>query len=551
MPDAASAPARSIGQKVADGLQNVISGVGTSRDRRMFDRYSVHRALSKAEIDAAYRTSGIVRKVHDLPPYDETRAWRNWQAEADVITAIQAEEKRLGLRQKVRQARTWARLYGGAAIILGVPGADTMEPYDPATLGKGGLRYLHVVTRWQVGVGPLNNDLGSDYFHQPAYYTLNSQGGQVKIDPSRVIPFVSQPLPPDSIQVMGSDGFWGDPLLMLLEKELKNADLAPSAIATMLHEAKVDTISIPGLMSLLGTAGYEQRLQARLQAAEMAKSILNTRILDAEEKWETRQISFTNLPELIDKFWQLVAAVSDIPVTRLLGTSAKGLNATGEGDNDNYDEMVEARQENELRPLLERIDDSLLASAGIAPGKASFEFADLDEADPSEEADLQAKRAATAKSYVDSGLVPRAAMAVAVQTALVEDAVYPGLEAALADLKTKRGDVALVGFSVDELKAIAPVWQSGGLPKQVIFQLLLDAGLLPDDVNTFEAFQQAIEDEGEALGTMADPMTGDPVDPNAPPVGGVTKPGPGSQQPHTAQDAAPRTQEDDAAGEAE
>ena len=516
---AASAPTQSLTSKLADGLSNVITGVGTSRDKRAHDRYDFRqRPLSKLDIDAAYRTSGLVRKVHDLPPFDMSREWRDWQADDKQIQAIEAEEKRLGLRQKVRNALTWARLYGGAAMILGVPGADTTEPFDPATLAKTGLRYVHVVTRWQCGVGPLDTDLGSDFFGQPTYYQLVTGGAQVKVHPSRVLPFIAQPLPSDALPMMGLDGFWGDPLLMGIRDALTNADLAPSIVATMLHEAKLDTISIPGLTAGLATAGYEQRLQARLEVAEMTKSVLNARIMDGEEKWETRQLSFAGLPDVIDKFLQIVAGVADIPVTRLLGTSAKGLNATGEGDNDNYDEMISSRQETDLRPILERLDESLLRSAlGARPPEIHFEFADLEKADPKEEAELQSKRATTAKIYVDSGLVPRQAMAVAVQNSLVEDAVYPGLEGALADLKVARGDGPLVGLSVEELKAIAPVWQSGGLPKQVIFQLLLDAGMLPADVNTFDAFQQAIDDEGPALGTMTDPETGAPLDPTTPP----------------------------------
>jgi hypothetical protein len=109
-------------------------------------------------------------------------------------------------------------------------------------------------------------------------------------------------------------------------------------------------------MALLATAEYEARLVNRLNVAELAKSRLNTRIYrrrrevgDAADQLHQPAGGDRQVPP--DRRGR-----ADIPVTRLLGTSAKGLNATGEGDNDNYDEMVSARQETDLRPNLERLD---------------------------------------------------------------------------------------------------------------------------------------------------------------------------------------------------
>jgi phage-related protein (TIGR01555 family) len=522
----AAASSRISGRKgglvVADGLTNAISGAGGANDKRAYDRYSFCVPVTQAEVEAAYRTSWLARKIHDLPPWDMTREWRDWQATKEQITAIEAEEKRLGLRAKVRKALTWARLYGGAALILGLGDADPSQPVS--TVAKGGLRYVHVMTRYQVTIPEIDTDPASDFFGQPVRYDLNGKSGPVALHPSRVIPFIGQPIPEGLMGVTSQDAFWGDPLLMSVRDAIINADLSQNEVAGLLHEAKVDTIGIPDLMALVATAEYEARLVRRINVAELAKSRLNTRLYDANETWETRQINFSGLPEVVTTFLQLVAAAADIPVTRLLGTSAKGLNATGEGDNDNYDEMVSARQETDLRPILERLDAFLLPSAAVDPSKAFFAFAPLDKPTPKEEAELQDKKADTAKKYVDSGLVPRVALATAVQNALIEDNVYPGLEQALKDTS------ASVGLPVEEFKAIVAAWQSGGLPKVVIHERLRAAGLLPKDLQDFDAFEEAIQEEGPALGTMSDPVTGKPVDPNAPQ--------PGRQ---AAADASPRT----------
>ncbi|MDO8800060.1 anti-CBASS protein Acb1 family protein [Phenylobacterium sp.] len=478
-----------------DGLSNVISGVGTSVDKRSYDTYTLTAPITQGEVESAYRTSWLGRKIHDLPPFDMVREWRDWQAKADQIEKLEAEEARHGLRNKIRKALTWARLYGGAALILGVKQGSPDQPLT-ASAGLGALKYVHVVTRHQLTITEMDSDPESDFFGQPLFYEMSSLKGQVRIHPSRVIAFVGQPIPEGSMGVSGQDTFWGDPLMQSVRDAVSNADLSQNGIASLVHEAKIDTLSIPGLSNSLATVEYEQRLIKRLQVANLAKSLLNTRVLDSEEKWETRQLSFTGMPDLMDKFLQIVAGAADIPVTRLLGTSAKGLNATGEGDNDNYDEMISARQEMDLRPCLERLDAILIPSAlGSRPPEVHFIFAPLEKSDPKEQAEIADKRADTAKKYVDSGLVPLVAMAKAVQNGLIEDSTYPGLEAALAETK------ATVGLPVELFKVLLTAWQGGGAPIEAVYERLNAAGLLPAGM-TIDTFKAAIEEGGEALGEM-------------------------------------------------
>lgn len=486
-----------------DGLTNVISGVGTARDKQRYSTWDL-ALTTPAEVEAAYRTSWLVRKIHDLPPWDMTRAWRNWQAKSDEIEKIEAEERRLGVIAKVARALLWARLYGGGALVMGLPG----NPSEPAQAkGESGqLSYLHVLTRHQLKIVDIDRDPVSPFFEQPVAYQLTSAKGQVEIHPSRVIPFIGQPIPAGNMGVQNEDTFWGDPLLQVVRAAVANADLTQNGTASLVHEAKVDTLKIPGLSANLATADYEARLTKRLTAAEFAKSFLNTRILDAEEEWDTRQLTFSGLPDLLDRFLQIVAAAADIPVTRLLGTSARGLNATGEGDNDNYDEMIAARQKTELKPQLDRLDAFLIPSAlGKASPSTFYVFAPLDTPDPTEEANRQAKRAETAKTLADSGLVPLPALAKAIQNSLIEDAVYPGLEAALEESK------ATVGLPIEMFKTLLLSWQSGGAPREVLFTRLSEAGLLPKGM-TQDRFEAAIEEEGGALGAMTDPANDNPGD---------------------------------------
>ena len=101
-----------------DSLQNFVAGLGTSRDKAAHSLYSA-TVLTDQQLSDMYRTSWLARKIIDIIPLDATRQWRAWQAKNDNIETIEALEDKLAIRNKVREALTKARLFGGAALYIG------------------------------------------------------------------------------------------------------------------------------------------------------------------------------------------------------------------------------------------------------------------------------------------------------------------------------------------------------------------------------------------------------------------------------------------------
>ena len=88
---------------LADGLANLVTGLGTRRDARSARSY-VRTILDQNQIAAAYSASPMLRKAIRIPALDALREWRDWQASAEQIKALEAEERRLEIPQKVAQA---------------------------------------------------------------------------------------------------------------------------------------------------------------------------------------------------------------------------------------------------------------------------------------------------------------------------------------------------------------------------------------------------------------------------------------------------------------
>lgn len=420
----------------SDTLMNLTSGLGTNRDKAAGGMF-VLPLLDKSQIDNAYRGDWIAKKIVDIPAFDETREWRDWQADKPQIEKIEAEEARLSVQAKVSKARKLARLYGGAVLFIGTGDADPMQELRPERIGTGGLKYLHVFSRHEMIAGELDQDPLSPFYGEPIKYSLAGRTTMVEVHPSRVVRFIGAELPD---RVMAFDG-WGDTILQAVYDAVMHAGSAAAAIAAMLQEAKVDIVKVPGFMENLATEEYRSKILQRYSLANTGKSITNTLMIDGEEEWDHKQISFATLPEVLNTYLQIASGAADIPATRLLGQTPGGLQSTGQSDIRNYYDRISAGQNLELRPALARLDEILIRSAlGSRPDAVHYTWAPLWQMTEVEKADVALKKSQAVKAISDTGLIPDDAFARGVQNMFVEDGTFPGLDAALDEFGDEPDD---------------------------------------------------------------------------------------------------------------
>lgn len=413
-----------------DKLQNLVSGLGGTTDKNSFNRY-VLTLQDKSGLEAMYRGDWIARKIIDIPPYDETREGRDWQAKADQIEAIEALEKELGFWSKVRQARVMARLYGGSVMVMGMADRQHAEELRIDRVRRGDFKYLAVLNRYQVSVGEIDRRLGSPTYGAPMSYEVQGENGGVKVHPSRIIRFVGADIPDVSI----SDG-WGDSSLQAVMDAVENAGLLSQASAALVNEAKLDVVRIPGLTKLLSNEQDTSALQTRFQLASKMKSLINTLLLDKEEEWERKEVNFGQLPELLDRYLQIAAGAADIPATRLLSQAPQGMNATGDGDYRNYLDRINAGQRLDLQPTLAPLDDVLIRSAlGSRPPEIHYVWSPLWHMSEREQAEIFKTKADASRILVgktgESSILPVEVISEALGNAYIEDGCLPGLEAAI------------------------------------------------------------------------------------------------------------------------
>lgn len=427
-----------------DKFKNVLAALGTERDKANHSEYGTPFESDEQLINA-YRGAWLPRKIIDIPAMDSVRKWREWQAEADQIGAIEAEEKRLGLRKKALQAQVRARLFGGAGIYIGTGDRDVDKPLNPERIQQGGIKYLTTLTRRQLTPGDIDTDPLSPGYGSPLYYRVTGGRDTVDIHPSRIAVFIGNMHPDPEISSGLSYG-WGDPVLTAIWDAVRNADSTSANIASLVFEAKIDVIRIPDFMVGMSDPEYREDITERFLLAAKAKGINGALLLDKEEEYDQKSANFSSLNDILMSFMQLVSGAADIPITRLLGQSPGGLNASGEHDLKNYYDRVSSMQELETGPAMSILDECLIRSAlGNRPDELHYVWSSLWQSSDSEKAEIGHKAAQTIKLLSETRLFPDDALSEASVNMLTERSVLPGLEAAVNEFEPGEDDLSESG----------------------------------------------------------------------------------------------------------
>lgn len=415
-----------------DGLHNLVANLGTPRDKSQASYYGF-TPLSDMDLVTAYRGNWLPRKIVRIPAEDAVRKWRTWSASKEEIDAIERVEREHNIKSKMLRAMTLARLTGGAAVYFRVKNADPSMELDIESVGKDGLEYAAVLTKQQLNPREIERDISSPLFGKPVGYTITSSsvGTIEEIHPSHlVVLHGSEPL---SDVIDGANG-WGDSVLQHIYESLLRCDSTTAAIAAMVFEAKIDVINVPGLMKNLSDGRYESQLTKRFGLAAMMKGINGTLILDEKEQYSQKSASFAALPDIMDRFAQEVSGAADIPMTRLWGRSAAGMNSTGESDLRNYYDAVQTNQELVLNPAMFSLNEAIIRSAlGSRPEEIYPIWSSLWQTTEKERAEIGSITAGMVKTLSDAKVFPAQTLAEAAANTMIESGAMPGLDAAVEE----------------------------------------------------------------------------------------------------------------------
>ncbi len=413
-----------IATKAADGLVNVASGLGTSKSKRSSNQFVLSLLNDWASLDAAYQTNWIARTIVDVPARDMTREWR--RVKSDGAEDIARVEQALCIPQMVEEAVAWSRLYGGSGILM-LTGQDLSKPLNLNRVGKGSLERVLVFDRWDMVPHTINtwNVLAPNYL-MPEFYTI--RGGGQTIHWSHFARFNGERLP---LRWMAQTQGFGDSVLRKCLEDIMDMVASKDGIAELMQEANIDVITREGLTDELST-DQDAAIIKRYEAFSLMKSSIQMALLDGDEKLDRQTLNLSGVAPIIEQFMTWISGAAGMPVTKIFGTSAKGMNATGEGDQKNYYDMIRGEQTSKIALGLRSLDEVLVRSAlGRMPSEFDYVWNPLSEPSLTEVETANLNRAQRDRSYLEDGIVTKSQ----VQRELQADELYQFDDDKIAELE--------------------------------------------------------------------------------------------------------------------
>lgn len=402
-----------------DGWANILTGLGTKADKTKSTIAVPNGMLLDYELEVIYADDGIGAKIVDLIVEDMFKqGWRlvfdnsgdnKYRKEYDELF------KTVNLVTNLIHGMKWCRLYGGGLILLGMfDGRSLDQPLNPKKIKWW--ENMKIVPRcnipydFQWYTDPRSKNYG-DVERYPVNFFIGNQFQTVNIHSSRVIPLHGIQVPYCNESFIPAEyRYWGFSVLQRVVDSLKNAGSSFSSLAQLLQEVSVGKYKFKELANIVSSVDGVKTLQRRIQAMDVMKSAFHSIVMDNEEDFVRDNVSFSGIADIMYQFFMLICASSGYPMTKLFGISPGGLNSTGESDTYNYYDAVQSKQEQELRPILERILSIVSEWKGIP--KPEIVFEPIEQMSSKEEAEIEEKKAnakratmETYKGYFDMGIL--------------------------------------------------------------------------------------------------------------------------------------------------
>lgn len=405
-----------------DGYVNLLNKYGTKQDNSEAYKFEREPVIPDMQLTGLYEGNGLFSKIIDTPAEEALKHGFDLNLKSNEMNAFVDEAlDDLEWDEKATTAIKWARLYGGALIVMLIDdGRGLEEPVDWEHIRS--IDELRVYERsivqpdyaslYQQDYGGKGVGNRVSKFGQPEYYYVSSIYGSFKVHESRCLVFRNGVLPEQTSNATYL--FWGMPEYVRIRRALRETVTAHTDSVKLLERSVQAIYSMKGLASLLTTDDGENQVLKRLQLVDTSRGLLNSIAIDSDgEQYDFKTFQFSGVKDVIDATCNMLSALTNIPQTILFGRSPAGMNATGDSDFESYYNFVEKIQRLMLKRNLRTLLD-VVFRAGIASGDVAeepdykLEFKPLWSLSDTEQATVdQTKaqtalvKAQTAQAYVD------------------------------------------------------------------------------------------------------------------------------------------------------
>lgn len=382
-----------------DGWTSILTGQGMPNSRLESNVYVPEICLSKYILTELYKSDGIARRIVNLLVDDALRTF----IECDI--ELKKELDRIKAKQHIIDAATWARLYGGCAIVAFVDDGREMDrPLNYNNVRK--VISLRTFDRYQITwtQEDLSKNFYDEYYGEPEVFTITPYDGEsFRVHRSRMHLMSGERIP--NLEKISND-YWDISVLQSVYSSIRNYAISVNGSADIIQDYIQVVVGVDDLELLLSAPAGEQKIQNRLKIHDTTASNYKAIFIDSQkETYQKHNSSVAGLSGLLDKFLEHICAITGIPMTKF-GRSPSGMNSTGSSDANNWDNIVEAYRADEAAPCIDWVINILEAQTTWESKPESYEwkFPSLKPIDELQLAQIRLLTAQTDAVYIDRGI---------------------------------------------------------------------------------------------------------------------------------------------------
>ncbi len=299
-----------------------------------------------------YVEIGLIQAIVDVPVDDALRGGieiKSGQLDEDEIKELQISLDRDDDINTAGQAAKWNRLFGGAGLLI-MTEQDPEEPLDIEAITDDSELEFRAVDMWELFWTDQNTDgydpqLQTENFETYNYYSI-------KLHKSRVMRLKGKEAPSFIRPRLRGWGFSVvEALVRSINQYLKATDLG----FQVLDEFKLDIYKIKNLVNTLMSPQGEADVRQRIQMSNWLKNYQNALVMDSEDDYDHKQLSFAGLSDAMQGIRMQVASDMRMPIVKLFGSQAGSLGKDDETELEVYNGMVESQIRNKIKYDLLRV----------------------------------------------------------------------------------------------------------------------------------------------------------------------------------------------------
>lgn len=369
-------------------------------DAQFYSDYLGYQRLSQLAQSTEYRL------VAETFAQEMTREWGEIKGDDEKkVELLEDEMKRLNIRNLFRKHVENDYLFGGSQMYIDIAGqgdkTDLPLLINERGIQQGKLKGFTVIEpMWSTpSMYNATDALANDFFKPQQWWVLGRN-----VHESRMLTLIMRPVPD---MLKPAYNFYGVAMSQLMLPYVQRFQSIADAVAKLITMFSLTGVKTDMSAILGGEEGGAQSLVDRIKTLALMRDNRGVVAVDKESE-EIFQINtpLSGLDTLVDKFTQMQAYPSKMPVLKIFGTPTAGLGNTSDGEIRVFYDNVSAQQEAFLLPQINTVLKCLqLHLFGKIDDSIEFKFNPLYQLDDNERADVNLKKAQTAQILIQEGVI--------------------------------------------------------------------------------------------------------------------------------------------------